>query len=763
MLMQLLPKAHQAYRSLPILGRFASEFADWCHKRGYSLDSVRSHLNGVRRLAISFNRSGCKKFKGLTPGHFARAWRKFRKNDSHTRAAVRLFRRFLEEIHHFPSTALKPITNVERELQRYKDHLGTVRGLAEQTIECRVRCARVFLSFIGYNRCKTAIVKLSLNQIEAFVRQRSKTCRRSSLKQIIGRVRSFLRYQYSDGKLPSPLHAQIETPRIYREEQLPRALPWPQVQALLRDIDRRAPHGLRDYTMLYLMAACGLRSCEVVALTLDDIDWRAALLRIPQRKTKRRLILPMTDEMGDVLQCYLQEGRQCSPENRRRELFLSHRAPRLPLAPQALREIFNEQVRRSGLAISPRGTHSLRHSFALRLMQQGVSVKTIGDTLGHRGLESTGIYLRLAIDDLREASAPVPKNAVASTLLKPDWEKDVPRLHFRKGPTQSPPTRFRSHDRAELQRYLDTKKALGRKYINETRILLDWDAFLLGEIGRSGSIEGELFSRWTNRLDHLCPRVRRHRMETVRNFLLFHARDHHVRFIPDLTAFPRLSSPKPPRLISEQEMGRILATTKQLPPSSDNPLRPETLRIALLLLFCCGIRRGELLRLRLRHLDLVNDLLHIEDTKFHKSRLVPFSSDVGKELRDYLELRRQRHLAVEEDSYLFLRRVSRNPQKGMGLSTNWRRLCLTVGVVNEQGRPAHLHDLRHSAAVNALQRWYSNGENVQAKVPRLAVYLGHLNLACTHYYLHLTPKLREAASQRFHKQCSAILLPGGEA
>ena len=82
-------------------------------------------------------------------------------------------------------------------------------------------------------------------------------------------------------------------------------------------------------------------------------------------------------------------------------------------------------------------------------------------------------------------------------------------------------------------------------------------------------------------------------------------------------------------------MACVLATTSQLPISHQNPLRPQTVRLALLLLFCCGLRRGELLRLQWQHCDLQQNLLRIEGTKFHKSRLVPFSKSVGQELEKY--------------------------------------------------------------------------------------------------------------------------------
>lgn len=93
----------------------------------------------------------------------------------------------------------------------------------------------------------------------------------------------------------------------------------------------------------------------------------------------------------------------------------------------------------------------------------------------------------------------------------------------------------------------------------------------------------------------------------------------------------------------------------------------------------------------------------------------------------------------------------------------WYQLCASARVLNAQGRPPRVHDLRHSAAVLMLQRWYSQGANVQAKLPHLAAYLGHVSAVSTHYYLKLTPELRQAASQRFHQRFGPLLTTGGAA
>jgi integrase len=144
----------------------------------------------------------------------------------------------------------------------------------------------------------------------------------------------------------------------------------------------------------------------VVALTLDDVDWRAGLIRIRQSKTRNVLNLPLIDEVAMVLIEYL---RQVSRPAGYRNLFFQVRAPIKPLRREALREAFDEWSKRSGLDIPFHGPHCIRHSYAVHLLRQDTSLKTIGDLLGHRCPESTASYLRLASDQLREVGLPVPR------------------------------------------------------------------------------------------------------------------------------------------------------------------------------------------------------------------------------------------------------------------------------------------------------------------------------------------------------------------
>jgi site-specific recombinase XerD len=222
----------------------------------------------------------------------------------------------------------------------------------------------------------------------------------------VAHLRSFLRFLATKGQCPSGLDATIDTPRLYRLEQLPRALPWETVQALLQSIDRHTAIGLRDYTMLVLIATYGLRISEVAALTLDHVHWREGWLQVPRCKTRDVLHLPLTDRVGEILVQYLQHARPAHVPCR--ALFLRSRTPIRALGPTAVSMVFDRWAKRSGLAIPFYGAHCLRHTYAVHLLHTGASLKTIGDLLGHRDRDSTYVYLRLATEELRDVALPVP-------------------------------------------------------------------------------------------------------------------------------------------------------------------------------------------------------------------------------------------------------------------------------------------------------------------------------------------------------------------
>jgi integrase/recombinase XerD len=418
MLLELYPRVHRRYTSLPIIGPTLDGYGTWLLKQGYSTDRAREYFRAAPRLARQLQQSGVRSLRGLRRARLLACAPADSQTDPDLAALVRQWDRYLDaELSLFPARA---VSRLEQRMTGYTTYLEQVRGFARSTCAYHRRTVTEFLTHVGYEKTPTRLAALTGRDLETFLCAVGPRQTRASLQHVVSHLRAFLRYLASAGEIPTGLEAQIDTPRVYRGEQLPRALPWDTVQALLKAIDRTTPMGRRDYAMLLLIATYGLRACEVVALALDDVEWRAARLRIPQRKTRGALWLPLTDDVGNALLDYLRHGRaalamrrqrvpfQGGPPRRFRELFLRHRTPMGLLKPTAVTEAFQGWSKRSGLQIPFQGVHCLRHSYAVYLLRSGISLKTIGDLLGHRTLESTCVYLRLAVEDLRDVALDLP-------------------------------------------------------------------------------------------------------------------------------------------------------------------------------------------------------------------------------------------------------------------------------------------------------------------------------------------------------------------
>ncbi len=749
------------YRSLQLFGVPPDDLVDWLRSQGYSDHSVRNFVQGICRAVRWLQRRRIRSLPCLTPELLARADAHFRPQRPNVSGAVRAWHRFLRVRGLIPEAKGSVLSAAQAEVERFAAYLREMRGLSERTVQTHRLRVTEFLAFIGFDKPPTSARQFRREQSERFIRRAARTNDRLSLVQVAYVLRSFLRFKFSHGQLDTPLHEEVELPRVYQGERLPKAVPWEQVRQLLRSIERSESTGARDFTMLYLAAAYGLRCGELVRLRVDDLDWRQATLRVWQRKTQQALLLPITDEAGEVLVQFLREGR---PRTERRELFVRARAPFGPLKPGSVTAIVHHWLERSRLKVARFGPHALRHSLAVHLLRRGVSTKSIGDTLGHRSPSSTGVYLRLNVDDLRRVGLSVPASAKPSTLLGKGWQSRFPRIREQALQQRSSCKTFRSRFGPAIQRYLDCRRTLGLKYVMEECPLRAWDRYLCRR--NAHTMDRQQFDRWAQSFVHLSPTVQRRRLGYIRQFLAHYAREHPECYVPQMVTFPKASPPRSPRLVSVEELARVLASASKLGRSNLNLRRAEVVRLGLLLLFCCGLRVGELLRLQLYHYDAKERLLRIEATKFHKSRLVPLSLSVARELEKHLAQRPHHGLPHHPESVLKWNGGNADPKAAYtttGLTTIWKHLCLSSGVLDHRGRPPRIHDLRHSFAVEALARWYRQGVDVQARLPHLATYLGHAKISASYYYLQFTPALQAAASQRFHRAYGGLFRKGGVA
>lgn len=406
MLVTIFPTTHHRYTALPILGSRVDDFARWLSQCDYRPTSIRVMLGPIGQVDQWLERHGIHDLTELNAPVLEACWTHWYRRSATLGGLIRALARYLEAEGVFHPTPPPPLTPSQQLLTAYTAYLVNVRGLARNTLREHQRSAGGLLDHLDYNAHPAGLGSLSASQIEAFVRQSAARLGRGTQQHLVAHLRSFLRFLAAKGQCPSGLDTTIDTPRLYRLEQLPRALPWDTVQALLQSIDCHTPIGLRDYTMLLLIATYGLRVSEIAALTLDDIHWRTRWLQVPRCKTRSALPLPLTDEVGDALVHYLRAARPDRVPCR--ALFLRSRTPIRPLGRTAVSMVFDRWAKRSGLPIPFFGAHCLRHAYAVHLLHSGTSLKTIGDLLGHRDSDSTYVYLRLATEELRDVALPVP-------------------------------------------------------------------------------------------------------------------------------------------------------------------------------------------------------------------------------------------------------------------------------------------------------------------------------------------------------------------
>jgi integrase/recombinase XerD len=404
MLTSLFPHTHIRYSSLPILGGVLEELCVWLEAQGYPPSAIGRRVKAAPFLDNCLREQQIQSLSSCTAAQLRACLpRQKRWTPQIAYALGQSLLKFLQRQGALVFTVPPPS---ERLIHAYRDHLGRTRGLAASTIGRHARLAGDFLHFLRYDEKVHRLSQLRVIDVEAFVAEAGARVGRITMQKVIAILRSFLRFLAVSGEAPVGLDRQIESPRHRRGERLVRALPWDDVLSLLHTIDSSTVKGCRDYAMLLLIATYGLRVSEVASLSLDDIQWRAREIRVTRPKIGAPLALPLTDEVATALLAYLLRR---SGDRDERRLFLRIRAPRGPVQSTAVYDAFDVWAASAGVHVPGLGgPHCLRHALAMHLLRQGTPLKTIGDLLGHRSVESTGIYLRLQLEDLRGVALSLP-------------------------------------------------------------------------------------------------------------------------------------------------------------------------------------------------------------------------------------------------------------------------------------------------------------------------------------------------------------------
>jgi len=289
-----------------------------------------------------------------------------------------------------------------------------------------------------------------------------------------------------------------------------------------------------------------------------------------------------------------------------------------------------------------------------------------------------------------------------------------------------------------MEQFIREKRTCGHRYESENSTLHAFDRFLIAAGLHTREIPRPLMDEWTAKRPDERSKTQQWRIGVARRFAQFLRREGIDAHVPDARTAPTQHRRDfVPYIFSRDQMGKLLGAVDRLPPSVRSPLRRKVMPEIFRLLYGCGLRVGEALNLRVGDVDLPTGILAIRDAKFGKDRLVPVAPSIAARLRSYADA-----LGVRAGGAAFF------PAPGGGHYCNetiylvFRALLRTCSISHGgRGRGPRLHDLRATFAVHRLEAWYRNGEDLGARLPVLATYLGHDSLAGSQWYLRLTPNL----------------------
>jgi integrase/recombinase XerD len=380
--------------------RFVAHFA----ASGAASESV-SHLASERLVvAQCLDVSGT---RAITPEEIASAadrWvrhqRRLGRISDSRYSRLRFVQVATDWLHFMARLQLPPVTpHPSAELvDEFVIYMRCERGLSPNTIHNRCWHVRAFLAWLAEQHGDIATA--TLEHVDAFLSMRGEQgwCR-VSIATAATALRSFFAHMAVMGHCAAGIAAGIQGPRLFKDEALPVGPHWDDVQRLIASTNTDRPQDIRDRAILLLLAVYGLRCGEVVALSLDDIDWKENILHVARPKQRCKQDYPLATEVGNAILHYV---RQVRPRCASRRLFLTIKAPLRPLASNSLHHLVAPRMQALGIRCPRQGPHALRHACATHLVAEGLSLKQIGDHLGHRSSFATRTYAKVDLVGLRQ-------------------------------------------------------------------------------------------------------------------------------------------------------------------------------------------------------------------------------------------------------------------------------------------------------------------------------------------------------------------------
>ena len=295
---------------------------------------------------------------------------------------------------------LTPRTWFTDHLEDFASWMTEEQGLSSLSVRSHRWKASRFLTWFAERHPCLASVRLQ-DVDEFLILQGSTRWNRTSVTVAAQALQSFFRHAERRGWCKHGIAEGIASPRRYVHEGLPEGPTWTEVQRLLQGIQGKSASALRARAVLSLFAIYGLRSGEVSRLLLSDFDWSAETFVVTHSKRGGTQRYPLQHEVGEAILEYILKAR---PRTDCRHLFVTLHMPHRRVETSSLWRLTSHRLKAAGILCRRSGPHSLRHACATHLLQEGLSLKEIGDLLGHRSAMSTGIYAKVDITMLRHVA-----------------------------------------------------------------------------------------------------------------------------------------------------------------------------------------------------------------------------------------------------------------------------------------------------------------------------------------------------------------------
>jgi site-specific recombinase XerD len=397
------------------LGPYFDGFAGELKQKGYSVQNAKFILSKCCFFNAYLIDNGINHIKKVTPDliepflnfHFAN-FRTRNLSYSPRFSTQNILKRLFDYL--TATGAVKPIkpkiksTRYSWILDSYLKYLKEECELTETTIKRNRILIEPFLKGMKDNVVRKQMKNLQADFVEKYFQQHIKKTP-ENLQRLFACLRRFLRFCAQKGYMSKDYSGLIPPLPAHRYAYLPKGMEEGALQQMLNMVDRSTQMGARDYAIMILMMAYGIRGKQAASLQLDDISWERSTIQIRALKGGKEVLLPLLEAVGEALIKYLHSR----PKTQFREVFITIKAPLKPLTSVGVSRIIIKNMVKAGVKTPKSGSSTIRHSWAIRALAGDTPIKNISDILGHRCIDTTFIYTKADLETLRQVTMPWPE------------------------------------------------------------------------------------------------------------------------------------------------------------------------------------------------------------------------------------------------------------------------------------------------------------------------------------------------------------------